>query len=254
MITEHLRQGLTEAARRAFGEGPWPPVTVFRERDALRADFATNWPMRLARPLGQSPDSIARALVAAWPADPALALAVPQAGYVNVRLADTWLAERLADKLEAGAARLSAPTAESPFAASSSLKEASEPADDHGGPESLDDPRTLVAYTRARLASLVRLAETEGLPTWRRGGDLDLADPLTREVVLRLLDGEPSERNASDLCRAFHRFYAARRVFGQPDVVASGRLAVIRGTLLALEPVMVLVTDTDEPNRRFESR
>jgi arginyl-tRNA synthetase len=253
MIAEHLRQGLTAAARRAFGEGPWPPVTVFRERDPLRADFATNWPMRLARPLGQAPDAIARALVAAWPADPAIAVAVPQAGYVNVRLADTWLAERLADKLEAGAARSCAPAAESPFTASDSLKEAREPADDHGGPESLDDPRTLVAYTRARLASLARLAEAEGLPTWRRGDALDLTDPLPREVVLRLLDGEPSDRNAAELCRAFHRFYAARRVFGQPDPVAAPRLAVIRGTLLALDPVMVLVTETEERYRRFES-
>lgn len=247
MIAEHLRMGLTNAARRAFGEGPWPPVTVFRERDAQRADFATNWPMRLARPLGQSPDAIARTLVAAWTDDPAIALAVPAAGYVNVRLADAWLAERLADKLEAGAARMSAPSAVYPF------KEASEPADDHGGPESLDDPRTLVAYTRARLASLARLAESEGLPVWRRGDDLDLRDALTREVVLRLLDGEPSARFATDLSRAFHRFYAARRVFGQPDAVAAGRLAVMLGTLLALDPVMVLVTETDEPNRRFES-
>ncbi|MNT04523.1 arginyl-tRNA synthetase [compost metagenome] len=209
--------------------------------------------MRLARPLGQSPDAIARALVAAWPADGAIALAVPAAGYVNLRLADAWLAERLADKLEAGAARLCAPTAAYPFAASSSVKEASEPADDHGGAESLEDPRTLVAYTRARLASLIRLAESEGLPTWRRGDDLALTDPLTREVVLRVLDGEPSDRHAPDLCRAFHRFYAARRVFGQSEAVAAGRLAVIFGTLLALDPVMVLVTDEDESYRRSES-
>ncbi|MFN3428629.1 MAG: hypothetical protein ACK46X_01620 [Candidatus Sericytochromatia bacterium] len=245
MIADHLRGCLKGAAIRAFGEGPWPPVEVFRERDANRADFATHWPMRLARPLGQSPGAIARALVAALPPDSAIALAEPASGYVNVRVADAWLAERLADRLEAGAARLMAPSAPSPFAASGPLKEASERADDHDEPESLGDPRFVVPYTRARLASLARLAETEGLPGWRRGDALDLTDPLLRDLVLRLLDGEPTGRRATDLCRAFHRFYAARRVFGQPADIAAGRLAAIRGTFLALDPVMVNVPDAE---------
>jgi arginyl-tRNA synthetase len=77
-----LAEELVPAAARSIG------IEVERTRDALHGDFATNLAMRLAKPARQSPRKLAEALLAALPANQAIAKAeIAGAGFINFFLA-----------------------------------------------------------------------------------------------------------------------------------------------------------------------
>jgi arginyl-tRNA synthetase len=96
-----LPEELVPGAARSTG------IEVERTRDALHGDFATNLAMRLAKPARQSPRKLAEALLAALPANQAIAKAeIAGAGFINFFLApDAFNAEigrLLADPREYG--------------------------------------------------------------------------------------------------------------------------------------------------------
>ena len=74
-------------------------------RDASHGDLATNLAMQLAKPLRRAPRAIAEALVETIDVDPArvAGLEVAGPGFINVRFASRYLADGLADVLDAGA-------------------------------------------------------------------------------------------------------------------------------------------------------
>ncbi|HEY7466274.1 MAG TPA: arginine--tRNA ligase [Dehalococcoidia bacterium] len=102
--------GLVDAAARAAqaaGEIPavmLPEPTVERPARPEHGDYASNLPLRLARSARQSPmqlaDTIAKHL-ASHPAVGEVSVAPP--GFVNIRLADAWLAEQVNTVLSRGA-------------------------------------------------------------------------------------------------------------------------------------------------------
>jgi len=74
-------------------------------KDASHGDLATNVAMQLARPLRRSPRAIADALVEAIEVDPSRVAGVEVAGpgFINIRFASRYLADGLAEILNAGA-------------------------------------------------------------------------------------------------------------------------------------------------------
>jgi arginyl-tRNA synthetase len=65
------------------------PIEIERTRDTQHGDFATNLAMQLAKATRQNPRKIAQALLAALPADPAIAkVEIAGAGFINFFLKD----------------------------------------------------------------------------------------------------------------------------------------------------------------------
>lgn len=256
MIRAHLAGLLVEAAERVTPALP-APLVIERAREGRFGDYATNWPLRLAGPLGRAPMALAEAIAEAVRPDAALAAVEAAApGYLNVRLSDAWILERLAEWLS-GDMNLSG-TLER-------IKAMGLPADTYhesadAADETLANPAFLLRHTPAWLASLERLAAQEGMaaPTgpaaWTSRTALDLEDPDTRALALAIL-AFPDElaraderrepllllRYAETLCRTAHRFYAHHRIFSESPLIAQARMGMMQGTLLVLRPVMVHV-------------
>jgi arginyl-tRNA synthetase len=97
------------AARAAQAAGDIPAVVLPEpaiERPARpeHGDYASSLPLRLARAAGQSPIVLAEAIAKHLPADPVIGeVTVAAPGFVNVRLADAWLARQVDAVLSAGA-------------------------------------------------------------------------------------------------------------------------------------------------------
>jgi arginyl-tRNA synthetase len=76
---------------------------VERTRDAAHGDFASNLALRLAKAARQNPRGLAQALIAAIPADPAVAkVEVAGAGFINFFLKDAALHREIAGILSTG--------------------------------------------------------------------------------------------------------------------------------------------------------
>jgi len=101
-VAAHLTTLVRTAAERSgllVGAGLEPVVPT---RDAAHGDYQSNIAFRLAKGSGTKPVDVASALRDAFPADPAVArVDVAGAGFLNLTLADDWLAadvlERVAD-------------------------------------------------------------------------------------------------------------------------------------------------------------
>jgi arginyl-tRNA synthetase len=108
LIESLLRQALAALPEELVPAGArGTGIEVERTRDALHGDFATNLAMRLAKPARQSPRKLAEALLAALPANPAVAKAeIAGAGFINFFLApgafNAEIARVLADPREYG--------------------------------------------------------------------------------------------------------------------------------------------------------
>jgi arginyl-tRNA synthetase len=109
VIDRLLRQALaalpdsdiSAAARDAVRD---TPIEIERARDPAHGDFASNLAMRLAKPSRQNPRKLAAALVAALPADEAIAkVEIAGAGFINFFLRDSAYHAEIARVLEAGA-------------------------------------------------------------------------------------------------------------------------------------------------------
>jgi arginyl-tRNA synthetase len=102
--------GLVDAAARAAqaaGEIPavmLPEPTVERPARPEHGDYASNLPLRLARSARQSPMQLADTIAKHMPSHPAVGeVSVAPPGFVNIRLADAWLAEQVNTVLSRGA-------------------------------------------------------------------------------------------------------------------------------------------------------
>ena len=98
LVRDAISAGLVAAAE-ALGWGePARSVTIEIERPAEKAhgDHAANVALRLARPLRRPPLEIAKAIAERVPKSDAIAgVEVASPGFINVRLAPTWLAHQV---------------------------------------------------------------------------------------------------------------------------------------------------------------
>jgi arginyl-tRNA synthetase len=253
MITAELAALCEQAAEHAFGAAmPGPGPVIARARDPRHGDYATNWSLHLAGPLGRPAPVVAAAIARAMPPHPAVAQVAPAGpGFLNVRLSDAWLLEQLARLL------LEGPVV---FDDVTPIKNALGPVDTWPEPvsavdETYDHPSFLVRHTLVWLESLERLALQEGLVEpgpWEGRAGLDPTEPLTRSLLLGILayadeidkavrraEPERLPAYAETLCREFHRYYARHRVFGQAPFIGRARAGMIQGTLLVLHLVMI---------------
>ncbi len=97
-LLSELGARLVQAARAAFGDGVALPTTlVLPARDARHGDYSSPAAMSLAKTLGQPPLDVAAQLVAALQVeDLCEPPTVVAPGFVNLRLLDEWLADRVA--------------------------------------------------------------------------------------------------------------------------------------------------------------
>ena len=108
--TAELIQGIVAAAvLRAADELGWDEVAravaveVEHPQDAAHGDYATNIAMRLTKPLRKPPLEIARAIRERVPlGDPVASVEVAKPGFVNIRLAEGWLANQVDVIVHAG--------------------------------------------------------------------------------------------------------------------------------------------------------
>ena len=107
-IRQEIAALIDAAARAAQAAGEIPPVVLLEplvERPARpeHGDYATSLPLRLSRAARQSPMSLAEAIVRHLPENAAVGeVTVAAPGFINVRLADAWLARQVDVILEAG--------------------------------------------------------------------------------------------------------------------------------------------------------
>ena len=97
MLRERLIDLLTESAKKAQKEGKLPAVelpeiTIERPQNAEHGDYASNFPLKLARTARANPMTIAKELVALLPEAEEIesAVAAPP-GFINFTLRDKWL-------------------------------------------------------------------------------------------------------------------------------------------------------------------
>ncbi len=108
-VRQEIEELVDAAARAAQAAGAIPAVVLPEaaiERPARpdHGDYASSLPLRLARAAKASPIALAEALVAHLPASAAVGEAtVAPPGFLNLRLADAWLAEQVNAILAAGA-------------------------------------------------------------------------------------------------------------------------------------------------------
>jgi len=97
MLRERLIDLLTEAAKKAQKEGKLPAValpeiTIERPQNAEHGDYASNFPLKLARTARANPMVIANELVALLPAAEEIESAVvAPPGFINFTLRNKWL-------------------------------------------------------------------------------------------------------------------------------------------------------------------
>ncbi|HEX5369087.1 MAG TPA: arginine--tRNA ligase [Dehalococcoidia bacterium] len=107
-IRNEIAELVDAAAKAAQKAGAIPPVVLEEpvvERPARpeHGDYATSLPLRLARSARQSPLALAETLAKHMPAHPAVGeVSVAPPGFVNIRLADNWIAEQVNAVLAAG--------------------------------------------------------------------------------------------------------------------------------------------------------
>ncbi len=109
-VRDELEALLTEAVRRAQEGGVVPPVAapppqLERPQRPEHGDYASSLALRLARAAGRgaNPQALARAIVDHLPAHPAVgAVEIAGPGFINVRLAEPWLASQVDAIIAAG--------------------------------------------------------------------------------------------------------------------------------------------------------
>jgi arginyl-tRNA synthetase len=110
MLRERLINLLTEAAAKAQKEGKLPSVvlpeiTIERPQNTEHGDYASNFPLKLARIARANPMVIANELVALMPATEEIESAVvAPPGFINFTLKNTWLNHQVDQILREGEA------------------------------------------------------------------------------------------------------------------------------------------------------
>ncbi|NDH24314.1 MAG: hypothetical protein EBY49_10305 [Actinobacteria bacterium] len=104
-VREHLRNGLRAALAEA-GIDPLPDdIALERPANRDHGDWSSNIALTTAKKAGKNPRELGQALVDFLNARPpahVTAVEIAGPGFVNFRLADTWLHEVMTDVLEQG--------------------------------------------------------------------------------------------------------------------------------------------------------
>ena len=110
-IYRHFQSVIQGKIQALIAEGALPDgldmgrVTVEAPRDSTHGDLATNAAMVLAKPAGKKPRDVAEQLVAKLALRPEIAAAeIAGPGFINLRLVDSFWADRLRDVLRGGVA------------------------------------------------------------------------------------------------------------------------------------------------------
>ncbi len=107
-IRNEIAELVDAAAKAAQKAGAIPPVVledpvVERPARPEHGDYASSLPLRLARSARQSPLALAETIASYMPAHSAVGeVSVAPPGFVNIRLADAWIAEQVNAVLAAG--------------------------------------------------------------------------------------------------------------------------------------------------------
>ena len=106
ILSQDLSVLFSEAVLKAFPsltpDEVLKAVTIEEPRDSKNGDFATGLAMRISKHLGQTPETVAKAVIEVFPKDyriGSLEFAMP--GFINIRLSTTFLQETL-KQLESG--------------------------------------------------------------------------------------------------------------------------------------------------------
>src|SRR5271157_6550766 len=108
MLRERLTNLLTEAAIKAQKEGKLPSValpeiTIERPQNSEHGDYASNFPLKLARIARANPITIANELVALLPvAEEIESAIVAPPGFINFTLKNTWLSRQVGQVIKDG--------------------------------------------------------------------------------------------------------------------------------------------------------
>src|SRR5688572_2261887 len=100
-IRQEIAQLVDAAVKAAQKDGLVPPVVMLEpaiERPARpeHGDYASSLPLRLSRVARVNPIALAQVIAEKLPAHPALGeVSVAPPGFINIRLADAWLAEQV---------------------------------------------------------------------------------------------------------------------------------------------------------------
>ena len=100
-VRSHITHLVTRALEEAQRGGHLPPApaenpAIERPQNPEHGDYACSLPLKLARPMGMSPMSVAEKVVSLMPVDEALerAWAAPP-GFINLSLSREWMARRV---------------------------------------------------------------------------------------------------------------------------------------------------------------
>ena len=108
MLKQRLIELLTQAASQAQQSGKLPSVTlpevvIERPQNPEYGDYASSFPLKLARTTGLSPLIIANEMVGLMTPSPEIdSIAVAPPGFINFTLKSDWLTRQVASILEAG--------------------------------------------------------------------------------------------------------------------------------------------------------
>ena len=119
--------------------------------------------------------------------------------------------------------------------------------------ESLDNPVYYVQYAHARIASILRLAQQNGINYGDGNVSLLSSDPElalirkmlllpeTVEVVVHTLEPHHLTYYAQDLATVFHSFYKQCRVISQNEASTKARLKLVKATKIVLAKTLHLM-------------
>ena len=108
MLKQKLIDLLTQAVSRAQQSGKLPSVTlpditIERPQNPEHGDYASSFPLKMARATGTNPMTIARELIACADPTPEIAsIAATPPGFINFTLKDNWLTQQVESILQAG--------------------------------------------------------------------------------------------------------------------------------------------------------
>ena len=122
--------------------------------------------------------------------------------------------------------------------------------------ESNNNPVFYVQYAHARICSILRNAESEGLSATALKAEnlLRLSDPAERELILHIsaltdeiiasakaYDPARMTHYVTELATRFHKFYAACRVITDDSALTLARLALCKATATAIKNVLSML-------------
>ena len=248
-------------------------------RVPAHGDLACNAALALAKRVGQPPLALADAIASHLSLEgPLAAVCVAPPGFINLRLSDDWLVARPFAILDDGERYAASELAALRGLADARLRE--QALDLTGDAvarflallapaapldfalarrETAENAGFYVRYTHARLSSVLRLAAEQGCKPAERPGAWPL-EPDERallvalssyrgELCFALETREPARmaRYALTLAAAFHQFYAACRVVGEPLGPGAFRLVLVDATRGVLGSLLSRGLDVDAP-------